>query len=758
MAAGSVSAQPASTATSLDPWSGFVEVEGAFLTRVPGAWLRITNAGIDVLPQSAEGFEVPLALRFDNQVRVRSLHGDAPLPGLVHLLLGDDSTKHRTGLRRYAELRARDSTGTTVFRIHRGPAGLVLTRAPGAAAPFAQPTRVDTPSGTLRLSAPGDAAQDSESNYGIDWATIISGVPGETGNALAVHSSGDLLIGGMTIGGLPVTDGAFDETFTVGTGSLGNTHDSWLARLSADGSALVWATYFGGTNNEEIFRIVAEPDGSVLAAGHVATFATDVPVAPGSTLLMSGGFDAFVARLSSEGSTLLATAFLGGTKSDEPRGLALTPTGSVVVSGWTTSPDFPVTPNAAQPHLASATNSDSFLARLSPALDSIEYATYWGGTGGDSATGVAVSADGYMAIVGATGTADFPVHYAGSDGQHAGKADAFVACFDPQGALIFSRHIGGSDIDWARDVIYDSAGRIVLCGDTFWPGIPATPGLFDSTHNNWEDAFVARLDPLTGETLGLTYVGDHFRDWGWRLADAGSGAIVLSGETTSSVFPTTEGAVKPALGNGSKDLFVARLSPDMRSLHYATYYGGSDFEGFFEHGLAVLDDGAVALCDYTSSPDFPTTEGAFQEDLQGGAAAAIIQFSMLPTGVRRYGASTPGPLGHIALGVNSMPQPGDEDFAVVAFRAPPESTGWLILGASDLSAPVAAKGIGLWVDPASLLGMLPWTSDLFGYAQIRLAVPRNPLLVGLRAFAQGLWPTGDGSLVSSNALDITVQP
>ena len=117
---------------------------------------------------------------------------------------------------------------------------------------------------------------------------------------------------------------------------------------------------------------------------------------------LNGGYDAFVAKLNADGSALVYATYLGGSQSEEGQGLAVDATGHAYVTGWTTSPDFPVAGRPVQAHPRGG--SDAFVVKLNAAGSALVYATYLGGSSGDSGKGIAVDAAGHAYVMGFAGT------------------------------------------------------------------------------------------------------------------------------------------------------------------------------------------------------------------------------------------------------------------------------------------------------------------------------------------------------------------
>ena len=150
----------------------------------------------------------------------------------------------------------------------------------------------------------------------LDFATFLGGGSSEYPRGLAIDSAGRVIVGGYTFSSdFPATPGAYDETYN-------GDQDVFVARLSADGSALDYATFLGGSSRDWHRGLDLDAQGR----SHVIGFTTssDFPTTPGAyDETYNGGQDAFVARLSADGSALDYATFLGGSGNEYPRGVAL---------------------------------------------------------------------------------------------------------------------------------------------------------------------------------------------------------------------------------------------------------------------------------------------------------------------------------------------------------------------------------------------------------------------------------------------------
>jgi hypothetical protein len=246
----------------------------------------------------------------------------------------------------------------------------------------------------------------------VVWATFVGG-SGEDGGtpSIRVEASGSsyVLLGYTESLDLPVTPGLRRY---VGGG------DVYLAKLSPDGTSLLYGTYLGGSGVEfsETHGLALDTHGNAYVGA--TTESTDLPLTARGYQRAYGGSggsgtgsssnypgDGFVMKISPTGA-VVASTYLGGRFGEGIEGVAIDRQGNVVVGGATYSDNFPVTPSAAQAtHRGGA---DMFVAKLSATLERLLYASYVGGRGDDLGRDLAVDAWGDIVAVGMTQSADFP--------------------------------------------------------------------------------------------------------------------------------------------------------------------------------------------------------------------------------------------------------------------------------------------------------------------------------------------------------------
>ena len=258
------------------------------------------------------------------------------------------------------------------------------------------------------------------------WATYLGGSADDSG-AGSVRVDADGYVYALTStksDDIPILPGG------VGRPRTGK-EDYYLAKLTPDGSGLVYGTCLGGSGGEFLGTHSLDVDSHGNAYVSCFTNSSDFPTLPGAfQTARKGSSDTFVSKFSPIGA-LVASTLLGGNGADLTEGIAVTPTGEVIISGSTDSTDFPVTPTALQ-H-ANAGGRDGCLAKLSNDLSTVLYATYWGGSGEDSARDTVADSAGNLYYAGQTQSPNFPL-CAAAQAAFDGVTDLGLARFAPQGA------------------------------------------------------------------------------------------------------------------------------------------------------------------------------------------------------------------------------------------------------------------------------------------------------------------------------------
>jgi len=308
--------------------------------------------------------------------------------------------------------------------------------------------------------------------------------------------------------------------------------------------------------------------------------------------------------------SLLFASNLGGSQWDAVRAIATDASQNIYLVGETYSQDFP---GAAPSN--SRGSGDAFIVKLSPTGSQILYSIVLGGSGYDSARGVAVDSAGNVYVTGLTGSPNFPTT-AGAFQPNAssfGQSNAFVVKLSPAGIVVYSTYLGGASTDVGYAIAVDSTGAAYVAGSTNSTNFPVTSGAPQSRFKGGTDGFVAKLDPTGATLIYGTYIGGENIDLCSGIAVDGSGAAFVTGTTSSTAFPVVA-ALDGTLA-GSSDAFLAKISPAGTSFVFSTYLGGESADN---GNVVRLDSsGNAYVGGNTMSTAFPVTSRVVQTTLNG---------------------------------------------------------------------------------------------------------------------------------------------
>ena len=336
----------------------------------------------------------------------------------------------------------------------------------------------------FKLNAQGNA---------LVYSTYLGGEENDSAEGIAVDASGNAYItGGTKSLGFPVTNSGVQ-------GFLAGDTDAFLTKLNATGSALLYSTYLGGTGTDRGAGVAIDGNGNAYITGFASS--QDFPTVNAFQNSPGGSFDAFVAKIDTTQSgpnSLGFCTYLGGIGDDKAYGIAIDSGGNnVYVAGQTSSVNFPVL-NPVQP--SSGGSFDGFIAKISSSGSKV-FATYFGGSGDDRATGVAVNSSGTY-ITGFTSSTNLPTS-SPLQLNNGGGFDAFVAKLNPAGnALLYSTYLGGAANEnfvaavTASNPIAVDASNAYLTGYTSSANFPVGSPLQPANAGS-QDAFVAKIADAT---------------------------------------------------------------------------------------------------------------------------------------------------------------------------------------------------------------------------------------------------------------------
>ena len=556
------------------------------------------HLGIAANVAAAAGSEPSLAvlrLKLIGAYPAPPMEGLDPLPTKSHYLIGNDPTKWIMDVPHYAKVKYHDVYPgiDQIFYSKEGALEYDLIVKPGA-----DPKQI-------RLAFEGIEPVQLNSQGDAILRTAVGSI---------VHRKPLVY---QNIAGQHIAIAA--RYVVQGAGELGIeiSHYDRSRPLVID-PAIVYSTYLGGNDVQggQIGQAIAVgSDGSAYVTGSV--WAIDFPtVNPIQGSLHPGtSSNLFIAKLASDGQSLVYATYLGGDVEDDPYGIALDVQGNAYVAGQTFSNNFP-TVNARQS--IKNGSSDGFIVKLTADGRALVYSTYLGGQGDDSIAGIAVDAQGNAYVGGETSSADFPI-------QNAYQVTApstytqFVTKLDTNGGLVYSTYLGAIGTpccDQLTGIGVDSAGSAYVAGITYAATFPVLNQILGL---NCPGLFVTKFDP-TGSALAYStcIAGPASSINNVAIAVDAQGSVCLTGGTSSTTFPTVN-AYQPALrsASGYTNVFVTQLTPDGGTLAYSTYLGGSGNTYDQANAIAVDGGGNIYVTGETQASDFPLVNplpGSFASD------------------------------------------------------------------------------------------------------------------------------------------------
>lgn len=482
----------------------------------------------------------------------------------------------------------------------------------------------------LTLMTVGLSAQTSNR---LAWSRYLPGGDYDVAVKVLVDVSGDVWVGGHSAGRYD----AYGPNEPFQLTNAGRT-DIFLTkyRINPDGTATtLFFTWLGGTDIEELVDMKFDAQGRIVISG--ITNSSNFPMA-GSPFqnTLGGDFDAFVSIVDpNQGGapSLVYSTYYGGTGRDLAKALAIGPTGNIAVVGTTIADEIPGASTGAQP--VRRGNSDAFMFYFNPREAGLNYATFLGGSGNDTAAAVVIDSANRVWFAGTTGSSDFPLTDNGVQVSSTGYFDGYVVAVDPSrtglDGFIYGTLVGGSRSDEARGLAIDAAGKIWVTGITFSEDFPVTARAAQRTLGGGTDAFLMKIDPLLSGTDALlysSYVGGTGHEYVYGIALQGTNKAALVGYTMSGQLPVTGNALRSTPNSVFSDGMVALINVDttgIEGLEYMSYFGGNSTDVINAVSFDAFNARSLTVVGYTYSPDVPVTDGSLRPNAPPAPSAFVAQ-------------------------------------------------------------------------------------------------------------------------------------
>jgi hypothetical protein len=388
---------------------------------------------------------------------------------------------------------------------------------------------------------------------GLIYCTYLGGSSDDRAFGVAVDSSRNVYVTGQTSStNFPVMAPLQPH--------LSGTRDAFVTKLNPAGNALIYSTYLGGSGVDVGNAISLDSANEAVIGGD--TTSTNLPASTGTFQARLGGSqDAFVAKLSAAGNSLVFLTYFGGSGTDHCTALFVAAQGGIVFGGSTSSSNFPTAGLTVQP--GPGGGQDGFIAKLSPAGSKLSFSTYVGGSGGSPGAPEQVNAlttDAQFNIIaaGTTSSTNFPVTPGAYQTTPSGQTDGFIMRLNGSGALLQSTYLGGALSDAINAVAVDFHGNPYVAGTTDSLDFPVQNPT-QSSNGGGMDAFIVKLNPSLSSVIFGTYLGGSSSDGANAIAVDSETSVVVVGQTGSGDFPAL-GSLQHST-NEMLSSFITKITP-----------------------------------------------------------------------------------------------------------------------------------------------------------------------------------------------------
>jgi centrosomal CEP192-like protein/beta-propeller repeat-containing protein len=622
--------------------SGF-NIRGSALSPV-GSGRRVQSTYQGSMPQdTSPGVVVQMKLLNTNPKTIVS--GEEELTSRSHYFIGNDPTKWRTNVRQFAKVRYRD--------VYPGVDLVYYSRQQQLEYDFVLKAGVDpgkilfgidgtealrfehgdivllTSVGNLYLRSPHLYQEENGNRRAIRGRYVLHNNNTVGFDIDSYDRTKELVIDPILAystyvnqnqGAFGIALDAARNAYVVGLTSL-NGRDVVITKINADGTSVLYTSYLGGTLDEWAPAIAVDSTGNAYVTG--STQSTDFPTKNTIQSTNHGYYDAFVTKISPDGSKLVYSTYIGGSVGDFGASIAVDKAGNAYVAGVTGSSDFPLA-NALQ--TSASGQGDAFVAKINPTGSGFVYSTYLTGSNGAYASAVAADSKGNAYVTGGTESADFPTSHA-LQPYHGGR-DAFLSKINPGGsAFVYSTFLGGSGEEDPGAIALDSGSNVYVVGSTTSTDFPTVNPIQETNAGGW-DVFVTKVNAGGSALVYSTYLGGSGNDRAYSvLLGGGTGAGIavdlagnayITGSTESNDFPV-QNAIQTTFG-GKADAFIAGINAGGDALIYSTNFGGPGAES--AAGLAVDSRGSAYVAGAVGS-SVPITPAAVNQSYNGAFLAKI---------------------------------------------------------------------------------------------------------------------------------------
>jgi len=388
-----------------------------------------------------------------------------------------------------------------------------------------------------------------------------------------------------------------------------------------------WGTYYGGSGNDYSSGMSEDLNGNIFISGYTTSTGTTLATSGAHQVNYGGNNDAFLMAMNPSGLRLWSTYYGGNTSYEE--GVSCSPdlSGNVYLLGYANSSTVIATSGAHQSSLGGS--YDAFLVKFNSS-GARQWATWYGGSGSESAGGCATDASGNVFISGPTSTSSGTAIASNNAFQAFGFS--FLAKFNPNGQRLWGTYFGDDGTVSPRSLATNTMGDVFMAGATTATGSAmTTTGAHQLLNGGGTDAFLCKFSS-NGALLWSTFYGGSGSDQAKSCAVNVNGEVYIAGATTTSVSNVINSPASHQITiGGSSDGFLAKFD-SMGVRLWATYYGGSQNDDIA--GCSLDPIGNIYICGTTESTAAIATSAAYQSSLGGNSDVFVALFNS--NGLRQW--------------------------------------------------------------------------------------------------------------------------